>query len=110
MRITNKHALIKYVNSLAEMEVMKAPHDTSVPLIIEPVLHERDHDLLFVGHLKRFHLHKRQLMSVLGLISRYLDLKNKSDINAQGRVVFFAGKASPEDTLNKAIIQLVTQV
>ena len=81
------------------------------PIIIEPLLKEKDANSLFIGHLKRFHLHKRQLMTVLGLINHYIDLKESPEPSfLVPRVHFFAGKASPESITNKAIIHLINRV
>ena len=66
---------------------------------------------MFIGHLKRFHLHKRLLMAILGIINHYIDLKENLEPNSLvPRVHFFAGKASPESVTNKAIIQLINRV
>jgi len=99
----NKHKLIAFVNRLMGEEE-RFEHKDEQNIICEPPLHERDSKLLFVGHLKRFSLHKRQLMNLLGIVSRYLSLKAGEGSDRVGRVAFFAGKASPEDTLNKAIV------
>lgn len=100
---SNKHALISYVNQLFTQEEHQ-PHIGEID-IIEPLLKEHDVEFLFIGHIKRFHLHKRQLLTLLGLVSRYLQLKAPvTHAGVVPRVHFFAGKASPEDRVNKAII------
>ena len=62
---------------------------------------------------KRFHEYKRQLMNILFVIHRYLQLKAMSPEerkNQVSRVAFFAGKAAPGYLNAKHVIHLINAV
>ncbi|KAJ7756371.1 glycogen phosphorylase [Mycena olivaceomarginata] len=68
---------------------------------------------MFDVQIKRLHEYKRQTLNILGVIHRYLTLKNmsaedKKKVNP--RVVFFAGKAAPAYYIAKLTIRLIVNV
>lgn len=72
-----------------------------------------DPDALFDVQIKRIHEYKRQLLNILGVVHRYLELKSldsKSRAKIVPRVKIFAGKAAPGYETAKAIIQLICAV
>eukprot|EP00439_Symbiodinium_sp_Y106_P068969 s4197_g11.t2 len=74
---------------------------------------EIDQDALIDIQIKRIHEYKRQLMNILFVIHRYLDLKKKSPgerAAAQKRVVLIGGKAASAYVNAKIIIKLINNV
>jgi starch phosphorylase len=72
------------------------------------VLDERS---LFDVQIKRMHEYKRQLLNVLHVVARYLELKSgKHEEMPVPRTVFFAGKAAPGYEAAKRIIHLINDV
>ncbi|CAE7843611.1 glpV [Symbiodinium microadriaticum] len=72
-----------------------------------------DQDALIDIQIKRIHEYKRQLMNILFVIHRYLDLKKKSPgerAAAQKRVVLIGGKAASAYVNAKIIIKLINNV
>ncbi|KYQ88671.1 glycogen phosphorylase 2 [Tieghemostelium lacteum] len=67
-------------------------------------------DILFDCQVKRFHEYKRQLLNILGVIHRYLEMKSKPQERKYPRVVIFAGKAAPGYYMAKLIIKLINSV
>ncbi|TFK66865.1 glycogen phosphorylase [Pluteus cervinus] len=68
---------------------------------------------LFDVQIKRLHEYKRQTLNILGVIHRYLSLKNMTPAQrkkAIPRVVFFAGKAAPAYYIAKLTIRLIVNV
>ncbi|GAM24066.1 hypothetical protein SAMD00019534_072410 [Acytostelium subglobosum LB1] len=65
-------------------------------------------DALFDVHVKRFHEYKRQLLNILGVINRYLEIKAGKP--KQPKVVIFGGKAAPGYFMAKLIIKLINDV
>lgn len=68
---------------------------------------------LFDVQVKRIHEYKRQLLNILGVIYRYIQLKAMSPAERAAtvpRVVIFAGKAAPGYERAKLIIKLITSV
>eukprot|EP01132_Coremiostelium_polycephalum_P003550 gene3550-4424_t len=65
-------------------------------------------DALFDVQVKRFHEYKRQLLNILGVIHRYLEIK--SGAKKEPRVVIFGGKAAPGYYMAKKIIKLINSV
>ncbi|KAK2460410.1 hypothetical protein APHAL10511_007575 [Amanita phalloides] len=68
---------------------------------------------MFDVQIKRLHEYKRQTMNILGVIHRYLTLKNmlpeeRKKVNK--KVVFFAGKAAPGYYIAKLTIRLIVNV
>jgi starch phosphorylase len=62
---------------------------------------------MFDVQCKKIHQYKRQVLHVLFIISRYLQIKQGIMPGIQ-RVHVFAGKAAPSDQLAKQIIRLIT--
>lgn len=70
-------------------------------------------EAMFDVHIKRFHEYKRQLINILGVIHRYIEMKAMSSAERAKcvpRVVFFAGKAAPAYYMAKLIIKLINNV
>jgi len=69
---------------------------------------------LFDMHVKRIHEYKRQLLNILGVIHRYLELKqclpDEMGLNFVKKVVIFSGKAAPGYLRAKNIIRLICHV
>jgi len=67
---------------------------------------------LFDVHVKRIHEYKRQLLNILGVIFKYLELKRFSGPEEMGlhyakKVYIFGGKAAPAYVKAKNIIRLI---
>ncbi|TRM58249.1 glycosyltransferase family 35 protein [Schizophyllum amplum] len=68
---------------------------------------------MFDVQIKRLHEYKRQSLNILGVIHRYLTLKDMSAEERKKvnpRVVFFAAKAAPGYWIAKLIIRLIVNV
>ncbi|TVQ94736.1 MAG: glycogen/starch/alpha-glucan phosphorylase [Deltaproteobacteria bacterium] len=65
-------------------------------------------EALFDIQIKRIHEYKRQLLCALGVIDRYLRLKNGEDLPP--RVVLFGGKAAPGYAIAKLHIRFLHDV
>jgi len=68
---------------------------------------------MFDVQIKRLHEYKRQSLNILGVIHRYLTLKNMSAAEKKKvnpKVVFFAGKAAPAYYIAKLTIRLIVNV
>jgi glycogen phosphorylase len=67
-----------------------------------------DHDAtaLFDVQCKRIHPHKRQVLNILNILSRYLRIKNGEKLPGK-RLHIFSGKAAPSDFLAKQIVALI---
>ncbi|MBK9385217.1 MAG: glycogen/starch/alpha-glucan phosphorylase [Planctomycetes bacterium] len=69
-----------------------------------------DPQALFDVQAKRIHEYKRQLLAVLHVIARYLEIVEDGVLPACPRVVLFAGKAAPGYVHAKDVIELVHRV
>jgi len=70
-------------------------------------------DAMFDVQIKRLHEYKRQTMNILGVIHRYLTLKELSPEKRKKvnkKAVFFAGKAAPGYYIAKLTIRLIVNV
>jgi len=70
-------------------------------------------DHMFDVQCKRIHEYKRQSLNILGVIHRYLTLKNATPEERKKvipRVVIFAGKAAPGYFMAKLVIRLIVCV
>ncbi len=65
---------------------------------------------LFDVQIKRIHEYKRQLLNVLHIVSRYLDIVDGGYTPSIARTFVFAGKAAPGYFMAKRIIKLVNAV
>ncbi len=65
---------------------------------------------LFDVQIKRIHEYKRQLLNLLGVITRYNRIRANPGSDVVPRTVIFAGKAAPSYTLAKLIIKLIHEV
>jgi starch phosphorylase len=64
-------------------------------------------DAMFDVQCKKIHQYKRQVLHVLFVIARYLQIKQGAMPGIQ-RMHIFAGKAAPSDQLARQIIRLIT--
>ncbi|KAH9001920.1 glycosyltransferase family 35 protein [Lactarius hatsudake] len=72
-----------------------------------------DANAMFDVQIKRLHEYKRQTLNILGVIHRYLLIKNmtpKEREKVVKKVVFFAGKAAPAYYIAKLTIRLIVNV
>jgi starch phosphorylase len=67
-------------------------------------------DSLFEIQVKRIHEYKRQHLSILHVIARYIRLKERGDANEIPRTFIFGGKAAPGYRQAKLIIKLINSV
>ncbi|KZT00396.1 glycosyltransferase family 35 protein [Laetiporus sulphureus 93-53] len=68
---------------------------------------------MFDVQIKRIHEYKRQTLNIMGVIHRYLTLKEMTPVErkkANPKVVFFAGKAAPGYYIAKLTIRLIVNV
>ncbi len=69
-----------------------------------------DPDTIFDIQVKRVHEYKRQLLNILHVVVRWLELKENPELALQPRTYFFGGKAAPGYFIAKKIIELVCHV
>jgi starch phosphorylase len=69
-----------------------------------------DADSLFDVQVKRVHEYKRQLLNVLHVVTRYLDMLAEPQLDWVPRTVIFAGKAASSYHMAKQIIRLIHDV
>lgn len=72
-------------------------------------------EAIFDVQVKRIHEYKRQFMNILGVIHRYLTLKEAISLHShtQGivpKVIIFGGKAAPGYHIAKLVIKLINSV
>lgn len=67
-------------------------------------------DAIFDVQIKRLHAYKRQLMNVLHIIHRYLEIKDGRGETFQPRVFIFGAKAAPSYHYAKQIIKLINEL
>lgn len=71
---------------------------------------EIDPAWLFDIQVKRIHEYKRQHLSALNIVTRYLRLKANPALDIVPRVYVFGGKAAPGYYMAKCIIKLITSI
>jgi starch phosphorylase len=69
-----------------------------------------DPEALFDVQVKRFHEYKRQLLNLLHVVARWLDLKDFPHLERPPRLHLFAGMAAPAYVEAKATIRLINHV
>ncbi|MGI6203728.1 MAG: glycogen/starch/alpha-glucan phosphorylase [Anaerovoracaceae bacterium] len=69
-----------------------------------------DPDSVFIVQAKRLHEYKRQLMNVMRIIARYIDLKENPNKDVRPETYFFAAKAAPSYYIAKEIICLIWEL
>jgi starch phosphorylase len=67
-------------------------------------------EAMFVVQVKRIHEYKRQLLACLQIISTYLGIKRKPDIDVVPRAYLFAGKAAAGYAMAKLHIKLINDI
>ncbi|MEB3172931.1 MAG: glycogen/starch/alpha-glucan phosphorylase, partial [Cyanobacteriota bacterium] len=65
---------------------------------------------LFDVQVKRIHEYKRQHLNALGVIARYLRIKNGDTADLAPRTVIFGGKAAPGYAMAKLIIRFINGI
>ena len=68
---------------------------------------EFDTSMMFDVQVKRIHEYKRQLMNVMHVLHRYLELKKGIGLDRPARTVLIGGKAAPGYDIAKRIVHLV---
>jgi starch phosphorylase len=71
---------------------------------------EVDPDSMFDVQIKRFHEYKRQLLLLLWVVRRYLELTQDPSFTPPARTVLFAGKAAATYHAAKRVIELIHAV
>ncbi|MFZ1254600.1 MAG: glycogen/starch/alpha-glucan phosphorylase [Trichococcus flocculiformis] len=110
-----------------EIKVLKAHRDNKIVLdkleqvklankkrfadyVLKEMHIEIDPNALFDVQIKRLHAYKRQLLNVLQILDRYLQLKDDPKANLQKRVFIFGAKAAPSYYYAKQIIKLINAI
>ena len=69
-----------------------------------------DPNSLFDVQVKRIHEYKRQLLSVLHIVTRYNQIRHNPGSDIVPRTVIFGGKAAPGYAMAKLVIRLINDV
>jgi len=97
--VLSRFAAIKYENKLDLGRVI----EQRTGVIVDPAS-------MFVVQVKRIHEYKRQLLACLGIVARYLQLKDQPNLDATPRTYVFAGKAAAGYATAKQHIRLINDV
>jgi starch phosphorylase len=96
---------------LEEIRKVKSANKARLAPLVERTSGVRiDPTSLIDTQIKRIHEYKRQLLNVMHVVWRYLELKDHPSWVAPPRTVLFAGKAAPGYAMAKLIIKLVHDV
>ena len=71
---------------------------------------EIDPTAIFDVQIKRMHAYKRQLLNVMHILDRYLQLKDDPSLDFPKRVFIFGAKAAPSYYYAKEIIKLINAI
>ncbi len=71
---------------------------------------EIDPNAIFDVQIKRMHAYKRQLLNVMHILDRYLQLKDDPSLDFPKRVFIFGAKAAPSYYYAKEIIKLINAI
>jgi starch phosphorylase len=90
--------------------VKRANKERLAMLIHRHLRIEVDPSSIYDLQVKRIHEYKRQLLNILGLITRYNRIRSQGGSDMVPRTVIFAGKAAPSYFMAKRVIKLVNDV
>lgn len=103
--------LIKDKNFLHQLKDSKSINKQSFARLIKDELNiDINPNALFDVQIKRIHEYKRQLLNVLGIITRYNRILENPDKNWVSRVFIFGGKAASAYYNAKKIINLINDI
>ena len=101
----------KFADDKAVLERVRAiKHDNKVAFanhLYAKTGQKIDTHSVFDVQIKRLHEYKRQLLNVLNIINRYIELKDNPDLDVQPQTFIFGAKAAPGYRMAKRIIQLI---
>lgn len=108
------HLLKAYVEDngvLDELEQIKLENKRRFARYVEESMGITiDPHAIFDVQIKRLHAYKRQLLNVLHILDRYLQIKDNPEIDLPKRVFIFGAKAAPSYLYAKQIIKLINAV
>ena len=112
-RLSNLHSMITPELLVAFREAKMQNKVRLTRKVHEMLGIEIDPHAMFDVQVKRIHEYKRQLMNILGCVSRYLTIKKMTPeqrANVVPKVVIFAGKAAAGYDIAKLVIRLIIAV
>ena len=112
--LTQLKKLASYADDLkfrtAWQEVKRSNKKRLARYVLRKIGIDVNPESLFDVQVKRIHEYKRQLLSVLHVITLYNRLKDNPKLDVVPRTVIFGGKAAPGYFLAKLIIKLINSV